>query len=246
MAKELPFFKFDISAWMLGRIQKQPLEVQGAFINLCCRYWHKLGEYTFEEAKLDFGDEVLSKLSASKIIRRQGKFLGILFLDEQLNDRKQVSSKNRENGIKSAQIRATTAQRNSTTVERPLTTAQRNSTEERREEKKREEKIPPTPSIDFSFASAFSKIFNKPYPKERGAKGEGQTVDMMLRQLSDHPPDWVLGQAKAMRAVYEAEGWSMPTNPVTIINSLTETNWMERLKDSEPEKKAERKLNQIS
>lgn len=241
MAKELPFFKFEVSEWAMGRIQKQPLETQGAFINLCCKYWHKLGELSWEDACLDFGDSHIEALERNKIIGRDQDFIYIKFLDKQLDDCQDTSNKNRIAGLKSAAARA---KRKSTPVERPLTSVERKSTEEIRKEEKREDKKDAPQKPEYSYASAFAKVFNKPYPKERGMRGEGQDIDMILAQL-DKSRDW-LEQAKALRRVYDTEGWSMPTNPATIVTSLLGTDWVERLKDSDPERKAERKHGNIT
>jgi hypothetical protein len=138
MAKELPYFKFNISEWMLGRIQKQPESVQGMFVNLCCKYWHKLGEYSYEDACDDFGKKRVDALVSSKILKISENFLKISFLDEQLEERETVSKKQSEKGLKSAEIRAKKKQE-STTVEHRLNPVQPNSTEKKREEEKREE-----------------------------------------------------------------------------------------------------------
>lgn len=138
MAKELPYFKFDISQWMLGRIQKQSESVQGMFINLCCKYWHKLGIYSYEEACDDFGESRILRLVQAKIIENRSEFIFISFLSEQLEERETVSKKNSQKGLKSAEIRAKNKQQ-STTVEQQLNPVQPISTEEKRVEESRVE-----------------------------------------------------------------------------------------------------------
>lgn len=136
MAKELPFFKFEVSEWAFGRIQKQPLETQGAFVNLCCKYWHKLGELSWDDACLDFGQNHIETLEKNKIIGRDGEFIIIKFLDKQLDECQDTRNKNRIAGLASAQARA---KRKSTPVERPLASVERKPTEEKRREEKRKE-----------------------------------------------------------------------------------------------------------
>lgn len=153
MAKELPFFKFEISEWMFGRIQKQPLDTQGAFINLCCKYWHKLGEYRVEDAELDFGEEHLSLLLQHKIIGIDQGFIFIKFLDNQLDECQQNSEKQRIKGLKSAEVRANRKQQRSTTVQQRLSPVQPNSTEEKRKEEKREDEIKPRKFLDDFYQS---------------------------------------------------------------------------------------------
>lgn len=143
MAKELPFFKFEIAEWMFGRIQKQPEAIQGMFVNLCCKYWHKLGEYTYKDACLDYGQDRIDILKSSEIIGLDGAYLYVKFLDIQLDECNKLSEKNSINGLKSAEARRlrklTTVQPNSTTVDDPSTEAQRLLTEEKRIEEKRKE-----------------------------------------------------------------------------------------------------------
>ena len=38
---ELPYFKFFPNQWLTGTIAFQEIEVQGAFIRVCCFYWSK-------------------------------------------------------------------------------------------------------------------------------------------------------------------------------------------------------------
>jgi hypothetical protein len=140
MAKELPFFKFEISEWMFGRIQKHSEDLQGMFINICCKYWHKLGEYSYEDVCLDFQEERVKKLIEAKIINVDGDYIFIKFLDIQLDERSDHSKKQSIKGLKSAEVRKK-RQQQSTTVEPRLKTVQPNSTEEKRREEKRKEDI---------------------------------------------------------------------------------------------------------
>lgn len=156
MAKELPFFKFEVSEWMLGRIQKQPLEVQGTFINLCCMYWHKLGEVPHSEACIDFNESHIKSLIDGKILSLDDGYLVIRFLDHQLDERKEVSRISSIKGKKSAELRLTRLQQKltkvqpiSTAVEPQSTSVQPTSTEEKRREEKREEKITPFDPSDY-------------------------------------------------------------------------------------------------
>lgn len=149
MAKELPYFKFDISEWMFGRIQKQPESIQGMFVNLCCKYWHKLGEYSQGDAERDFGADRIKKLIEKDLIGSEAGYIYIKFLDVQLDECEQTSKKNSIKGLKSAEIRALRKQQ-STTVQPQLTGVQPNPTEEkRREENKKEKKRKELPASPF-------------------------------------------------------------------------------------------------
>lgn len=96
---DLPYFKFQISAWNGGDILQCSLTSQGLFINLCALYWGKRGELYFSKMLKKFPrkqryfsellDEGVIKLSEDKIV--------ISFLDEQLADRGAVSEQNTNN-----------------------------------------------------------------------------------------------------------------------------------------------------
>lgn len=159
MAKELPYFKFNISEWMMGRIQKHPESTQGMFMNLCCKYWHKLGEYTLEDAFEDFGKKKIQRLIDSNILICDGEFLKIKFLDEQINEREEASKKNSIKGLKSAEIRAKIKQQ-LTTVEPVLTSVQPSPTIKIREEKNREEERREDALADLGLEVSVKKLLN--------------------------------------------------------------------------------------
>lgn len=154
MAKELPFFKFEVSEWMFGRIQKQPLEVQGTFINLCCKYWHKLGELSHDDAELDFHKDHIKSLIDCRVIAVDDGYIVVKFLDIQLDERKEVSRISSLKGKKSAELRFNRKQLRSTSVEPDSTDVQPTSTEEKRREEKR---------VENTLREAVCEIFGKTY-----------------------------------------------------------------------------------
>lgn len=160
MAKELPFFKFEPSEYMFGRIQKQSFELQGIFINICCKYWHKLGVYKYNSVSLDFGKSNIDKLLESKIIRLEEDHICILFLDDQLNECQKTSKINSENGKKSAKKR-------STTVQRPFNDR---STDKIRGEEKREDEMIKISNLEFFLQSEDQIMFAYKYQKSIGLK----------------------------------------------------------------------------
>jgi hypothetical protein len=220
MAKELPFFQFDISEWMLGRIQKQPLEVQGVFINLCCRYWHKLGELTTVDARLDFDDESIDLLLKKEIIHSDGEYIYIKFLDEQLDKCQELKKKNSLNGLKSAKARAD-RKRSSTTVEPPLKVVERISTEENRREEKREREIIQEVATILKYTSPNTSA-----------------LTYMVRQWMAEVPD-IPERLKAMKAYYARQGLVFPTRINTLTESFPQANWIEKLQELDPERAAE-------
>lgn len=178
MAKEIPWFKFEVSEWAFGRIQKQPEDVQGMFINLCCKYWHKLGDYSKEDALLDFGPRINNLIDAKIIVINNVDKLCIKFLDQQLDERAQDSAKQRQKGLKSAELRATRVQQQSTAVE-PSPTE-----EKRREEKREEERIQ---SLGDSKNNSFL-IINPPYVNSIKYRLHG--VDGVTEFLQQSNGDW--------------------------------------------------------
>lgn len=92
---KLQWFKFSPSDWMMGKIQKCPRETRGAFMNLCCLYWNKECELTFEDAEIEI-DEHLSMLIKKKVIKVEGENIRISFLDEQMEGILETSEKRRD------------------------------------------------------------------------------------------------------------------------------------------------------
>lgn len=66
-------------------------------------------------------------------------------------------------------------------------------------------------------------------------------VTYMVKQWANIPD--IMGQLKAMRSHYDLHGLTFPTKIETLTTSFMETDWIEKMKDSDPERKAERKLN---
>ena len=123
---------------MMGRIQRQPAQVQVDFIRLCCQYWKKEGSVTIEDAQLEAMDSY-EALVKYKIIKETDEFVSIDFLDEQLEGIEERRKQASEAGKRSAEARKRRAKSNdrSTTVKQPFN---EESTESNREEESREEK----------------------------------------------------------------------------------------------------------
>jgi hypothetical protein len=93
MSKELPFFKFYPSEWLLGKIAFQPIDIQGAFTLSCCTYWQQ--ECKMKESDIDFriGKKRLEKLKELGFIKEENGFLHITFLEHQLTELDRVREK---------------------------------------------------------------------------------------------------------------------------------------------------------
>ena len=139
----LQWFKFSPADWMMGRIQRQPAQVQVDFLRVCCQYWKNEGNYSIEDAKLEAMDsyDVLVKY---KIIKENNDNVFIEFLDEQLDDIEDKRKQASEAGKRSAEARKRRTESNdrSTTVKQPFNepSTESNRVEKRRVEKSREDK----------------------------------------------------------------------------------------------------------
>ena len=96
MAKDLPYFKFFCSEWSDGDITLETLETQAIFINVCSYYWSNECDVTIEKLNKKFitNKKEIDALFLSNILKQKKDNLVINFLDEQRNDRKQLSKTN--------------------------------------------------------------------------------------------------------------------------------------------------------
>lgn len=133
----LQWFKFSPADWMMGRIQRQPAQVQVDFLRICCQYWKNEGNYSIEDAQLEAVDsyEALVKF---KIIKEINNNIKIEFLDEQLDDVESKRLQASKAGKRSAEARRRKSESNgrSTGVQQP---PNEHSTESNRVEKSRED-----------------------------------------------------------------------------------------------------------
>ena len=125
---------------MMGRISRQPAEVQVAFIRLCCVYWNAECEMTTDHAELE-ADGHLQRLLQTRLVETNGPSVFIKFLDIQWEDANLHRTKMSEAGKRSAERRSTKVEENSTKVE-PMLNLPSTYVEPtfNREEKRREEK----------------------------------------------------------------------------------------------------------
>jgi len=80
---KLQWFKFNPSAWMMGKIQRCPEITQARFIRLCSLYWSKDCEMTIEDTVIEIEQEHFDVLKSRKIITTDLVKVYISFLDEQ-------------------------------------------------------------------------------------------------------------------------------------------------------------------
>lgn len=109
--KELTYFRFTIQEWQNGDISDLPDRVQGAFINICAFYWASNCEVKRNKLEIKFKKRLNSirMLYEYDIIKHQGEYITIDFLDEQLselNESKKFFSKMGKLGQKAKKSKA--------------------------------------------------------------------------------------------------------------------------------------------
>lgn len=85
MSKELPYFKFFPTEYLLGNITLQDYRAQGVFINICALYWQKECRLTKATLEQRFSDATsdLKFLFDAGILKEKGGNIIIDFLNEQ-------------------------------------------------------------------------------------------------------------------------------------------------------------------
>ena len=103
MPKELPYFKFEPSEWLEGKIQICSDKTIACFTNLMAAYWSKSGciSYAFALHKYCRKDkDVLQDLIDNQIIQLDNDDIRIKFLDDQLKDVHELSQKRSQSAKK--------------------------------------------------------------------------------------------------------------------------------------------------
>ena len=125
---KLQWFKFRPSDWIMGRISKTNKTTQAEFLNFCCTYWNKQCDVSINQCKYEFTPNVYKKLVDLEILKIDGSKVHIDFLDEQMDGINDMRNKASLAGKASAKARKN---------KRSSTDVQRNSTDKRREEKRK-------------------------------------------------------------------------------------------------------------
>lgn len=187
MAKDLPYFKFNVSEWNDGDVTLCTLEAQGLFINLCSLYWSQEGQLSFTKAKRRYyqcNTTVWDELVNDGIIKVNGDAIIITFLDEQFAEREKLSVQNKKNIEKrwknTDQDTTVLPPNNDGTV--PVYNIEERRGEEKRTEKRREE--------ESDAASAAHAPVSLEERKKRFMERVAENLDTypkeMLREFFDH------------------------------------------------------------
>jgi len=105
MSKELPYFKFNVSEWLLGRISDENYRVQGIFLTACCFYWHQ--QCTLNRKKLNkkLGKTNAQLMIVFNFIVVENNEIIIDFLDEQYAELTALREKRSNAGKKGGQAK---------------------------------------------------------------------------------------------------------------------------------------------
>ena len=83
---KLQWFKFTPSDWIMGKIQRCPETTQARFMRLCCVYWNKDCNMTYEDAEVEIDKEHLDILISKRIVKKNNDFIDVKFLLEQFKE----------------------------------------------------------------------------------------------------------------------------------------------------------------
>jgi len=105
--KELPYFRFTCQEWDNGDISLENDSIKGAFISICSYYWVKncsvFSQKLFK--KFPKNKQKIKKLIESGIIKEDGEYIRITFLDQQLTEITEKSDKLSRAGKKGVEAR---------------------------------------------------------------------------------------------------------------------------------------------
>ena len=181
---------------MMGRISRQPAEVQVAFIRLCCVYWNAECEMTTDHAELE-ADGHLQRLLQTRLVESNGPSVFIKFLDIQWEDANLHRTKMSEAGKRSAERRSTKVEENPTKVE-PMLNLPSTYVEPtfNREEKRREEKREKKDCVLFD---QFWAIYPRKTSKQSASKAfaklkdedQQKAINNVARLYSETPVEFI-------------------------------------------------------
>lgn len=137
--EKMQWFKFSISEWKMGKIQRCKPEAKSAFMELCCLYWINETKLSIEDAIIECDEDNYHNLLSKKVIKEVDGYVKIYFLDEQFENVLDKSEKARES------VKKRWLKRNATVIEsnyesdtNVLPSNYESNTEEKRKEKEEE------------------------------------------------------------------------------------------------------------
>jgi hypothetical protein len=223
--KQISWFKFCPADWMMGRISRQPAEVQVAFIRLCCVYWNAECEMSTDHAELE-ADGHLERLLQTRLVESNGPSVFIKFLDIQWEEANLHRTKMSQAGKRSAERRSAKVEENSTKVEHMLNLPSTNvepvfnREEKRREEKKRGEStcvlfdqfwaIYPRKTSKQSASKAFAKL--KDEDQQKAISNIGRLYSQTPVQFVPHAATYINQARWEDQAIARTNTFANPLN----------------------------------
>jgi hypothetical protein len=150
MSKELPYFKFHSSEWLLNRISDENYRVKGIFIDLCAYYWHKECTVSYKEVCKKLGKTNVKLMQDLNFLLIKNDEIVIKFLDEQRAELSDLQAKRSKAGKKGRQAQL---EQTPSKSQAPLGHLDKDKI---REDKIREEKKYSIKDIEF-----FNKVFDE-------------------------------------------------------------------------------------
>lgn len=137
--EKMQWFKFSISEWKMGKIQRCKPEAKSAFMELCCLYWINETKLSIEDAIIECDEDNYQNLLSKKVIKEVDGYVKIYFLDEQFENVLDKSEKARES-VKKRWLKrnATVLESNYESDTNVLPSNYESNTEEKRKEKEEE------------------------------------------------------------------------------------------------------------
>lgn len=83
---KLQWFKFTPSDWIMGKIQRCSEITQARFMRLCCVYWNKDCNMTYEDAEVEIDKKHLDILISKRVLKNSNGIITIVFLLEQIKE----------------------------------------------------------------------------------------------------------------------------------------------------------------
>lgn len=105
MAKDLPYYKFNVAEFLLGRISGEKDSIIGSFVLAGAHYWHKECNITRQEIEKKLSKSRIKKLISLNYLIEKGENIIIPFLDEQRLELSESINKKSLDGKKGAEKR---------------------------------------------------------------------------------------------------------------------------------------------
>lgn len=105
MAKELPYYKFNVAEFLLGRISSEKPAIIGMFVLAGCHYWHKKCDINRSEIEKKVKKSFIKKLISLEYLIEIENKIRIPYLDEQWLELSESKTKQVEGGKKGAAIK---------------------------------------------------------------------------------------------------------------------------------------------